>query len=209
MRAPEVPTRGHTERAASAESGDLTTLLSITPEDKASLQILVVDDERTLRESCATVLEHEGYKGIVVCGRGEEALDKLKHGRFDIVLADLYMAPVTGMDVLHAALHANRDTIVIVITGNPSVASSVEALRAGAWDYLPKPFSATHLQILIGRAAHTVKVGRETKQLQTELERQHGNSEKVTVLGTSPAFRKAIDLARKVAATDASVFLTG
>ncbi|HEX9486329.1 MAG TPA: sigma-54 dependent transcriptional regulator [Gemmatimonadales bacterium] len=204
MRVPER--RGRPDRVV--DTSGLATLLSLTPEDKAGLQILVVDDERTLRESCATVLEHDGYK-VTICGRGEEALDKLKRGRFDIVLVDLYMSPVTGMDVLAAALQANRDTIVIVITGNPSVASSVEALRAGAWDYLPKPFSATHLQILLGRAAHTFKVARETRQLQRELERQHGNSEKSTVLGVSPVFRKAIELARKVAATDASVLLTG
>jgi DNA-binding NtrC family response regulator len=200
--------RVRTQGAAPAESGDLTALLAITPQDKAGLQILVVDDERTLRESCATVLEHEGY-AVTVCGRGDEALDKLKHGRFDVVLVDLYLTPVTGMDLLHAALQANRDTIVIVITGNPSVGTSVEALRAGAWDYLPKPFSATHLLILIGRATHTIKVARESRQLRTELERQHGNSEKLTVLGISPPFRKAIELARRVAATDASVFLTG
>src|SRR6266571_807205 len=191
-----------------AENDGLAELLEITPEDKASLRVLVVDDERTLRESCATVLQHEGYN-VVVCGRGEEALDKLKHGRFDIVLVDLYMEPVTGMDVLRAALQANSETIVVVITGNPCVASSVKALRAGAWDYLPKPFSATHLQILAGRAAHTVKVARESRELQTELVRQHGNSEKLTILGISPGFRRAIELARKVAATDASVFLTG
>jgi len=86
MRVPE--SRGRPERAA--DTSGLATLLSITPEDKARLQILVADDERTLRESCATVLEHEGYK-VTICGRGEEALDKLKRGRFDIVLVDLYM----------------------------------------------------------------------------------------------------------------------
>ena len=197
-----------TARSVPVPNGDLTPPSLIAPEDKARVRIFIVDDERTMRESCATVLEHEGYK-VEVCGGGEEALDKLKRSRFDIVLVDLFLTPVSGMDVLQATLQANRDTIVIVITGNPSVASSVEALRAGAWDYLPKPFSATHLEILIGRAAHMVKVARETKQLQTDLEREHGNSEKVTVLGVSPNFRRAIDLARKVAATDASVLLTG
>src|SRR5579862_9210706 len=117
---------------AAAEStpspGGLTDLLAITPEDKASLRLLLVDDERTLRESCLSVLQHDGYN-VESCGRGDEALDKLKRGRFDIVLADLYMSPVTGMDVLRAALQANRDTLVIVITGNPTVGSSVEALR--------------------------------------------------------------------------------
>ena len=105
------------------------------------------------------------------------------------------------MELLKATLEANRDTIVVMMTGNPSVSSSVEALRAGAWDYLPKPFSATHLQILIGRAAHAVMVARESRQQQAKLEAEHGNSEKVAVLGVAPAFRRAIELARKVAAT--------
>jgi DNA-binding NtrC family response regulator len=82
-------------------------------------------------------------------------------------------------------------------------------LKAGAWDYLPKPFSATHLQVLIGRAAHAVFVAKESAALRSELERLHGHSEKVTILGASPAFRRVIHLAEKVAATDASVFITG
>jgi DNA-binding NtrC family response regulator len=95
------------------------------------------------------------------------------------------------------------------MTGNPSVATSIEALRAGAWDYLPKPFAASHLQILIGRAAHTVIVGRESKALDQALESRHGHSDKVTLLGASTAFQQVVALARKVAATDASVFISG
>jgi DNA-binding NtrC family response regulator len=96
-----------------------------------------------------------------------------------------------------------------MITGNPSVETSLEALRIGAWDYLPKPFSATHLQILIGRAAHAVMVARESYAMQAAFAREHGNSELVTVLGNAPAFKRAVDLARRVAPTDASVFITG
>src|SRR2546422_10279514 len=95
------------------------------------------------------------------------------------------------------------------MTGNPSVDSSVEALRQGAFDYLPKPFSATHLQVLIGRAVHTLLVARETRDQQAELERRHVHSDKIPLLGTAPAFRRGIELARKVAPTDASVFITG
>ena len=95
------------------------------------------------------------------------------------------------------------------MTGNPSVASSIEALRVGAWDYLPKPFSATHLQVLVGRASHAVLVTRETKALRQQLVQQNGNSDKITLLGVAPAFRKAVELARKVAPTDASVMITG
>ena len=88
--------------------------------------------------------------------RGEEAIDAAERQHFDIALVDLYMTPISGMDVLRAITNSSRDTLVVVMTGNPTVASSLDALRAGAWDYLPKPFSASHLQVLVGRAAHAV-----------------------------------------------------
>jgi DNA-binding NtrC family response regulator len=190
------------------DANNVNALLAIGPEAKARVRTLVVDDEHTLRESCASVLRVEGYD-VTVCGRGQEALDVLKRRPFDIVLVDLYMSQVDGLALLRAALATNPDTIVIVMTGNPSVESSIEALRQGAWDYLPKPFSAQHLQITIGRATHTVLVGQETREQQEELERQQAPSDKATLLGTSAAFRKAIELARRVAPTDASVFITG
>src|SRR5438876_1068080 len=136
-------------------------------------------------------------------------VDRRRWSRFDIVLLDLYMSDVTGYELLRVALEASPETIVIMMTGNPSVASSVEALRLGAWDYLPKPFSATHFQILIGRAVHTVSVALDSKQQQAEFARDHGNSDRVQVLGVAPVFRRAIELARRVAPTDASVFITG
>jgi len=186
----------------------LTDPLSLSPAAKASVQILIVDDERTLRESCASMLKHEGYN-VRVCSRGEEALETLKRVRFDIVLLDLYMAQVQGMELLRVTLETHPETIVIVMTGHPSVTSNLEALQAGAWDYLPKPFSATHMQILVGRAAHAVMVARETRELQAGSGNEGGTGEKVPLIGVSPSFRRAIDLARRVASTDASVFITG
>jgi DNA-binding NtrC family response regulator len=191
-----------------AQSRHVVSLPALTPELRASIQVLIVDDERTLRESCATVLRYEGYQ-VTLCGRGDEARDLLKRTKFDVVLLDLYMTEIPGMRLLRTCLEANPNTIAIMITGNPSVESSLEALRAGAWDYLPKPFSGTHLQILLGRAAHTVLVARESHVVQAEFVREHGNSERVTVLGAAPAFRRAVDLSRRVAPTDASVFITG
>ncbi len=175
---------------------------------KADIRILVVDDDRTLREGCASVLQLDGYS-VTFSGRGDEALELVKRRKFDIILVDLYLTPISGLDILKAALEAHRDTIVVVMTGNPSVTSSIEALRLGAWDYLPKPFSATHLQVLIGRASHAVMVARETNDLRLQLASQNGNSDKLTLLGVSPAFRRAVELARKVASTDASVMITG
>jgi len=175
---------------------------------KASIRVLVVDDDRTLREGCASVLQVEGYN-VTVCGRGDEALELVKRRKFDLVLCDLYMTPVAGTEILRATLEANRDTIVVVMTGNPSVQSSIEALRDGAWDYLPKPFSATHLQVLLGRAVHAIVVARETTEMRQQMLQQNGNSDKIVLLGISAPFRKAVELARKVAATNASVMICG
>ena len=110
----------------------------------------------SLREGCASVLQMDGHV-ITATGRGAEALELVRRKRFDLVLVDLYMTPVSGMEVLKAAVEAHKQVIVVVMTGNPTVASSIEALRAGAWDYLPKPFSASHLQVLVGRAAAAVR----------------------------------------------------
>jgi DNA-binding NtrC family response regulator len=192
---------------AGSESGARDPL-SIPADVKASIRVLVVDDERTLRESCASVLQMDGYN-VTLVGRGEEALDTVKRRKFDVILVDLYMSQVSGIDILRSALEAYKDTIVVVMTGNPSVTSSIEALRAGAWDYLPKPFSATHLQVLIGRASHAVMAAREAQDLRLQLMKQNGHSDKIALIGISPAFRKAVDLARKVAGTDASVFISG
>jgi DNA-binding NtrC family response regulator len=182
--------------------------MSIPADLKASLRLLIVDDDRTLREGCASVLQLDGYN-VTAIGRGDEAVEAVKRRKFDIALLDLYMTPVSGMDILRATLEAHRDTLVVVMTGNPSVTTSIEALRAGAWDYLPKPFSASHLQVLLGRAAHAVMVARETRDMRSQMLTQSGNSDKMTLLGVSPAFRQAVELARKVAATDASVMITG
>ena len=186
----------------------ISDALSITPEQKATIRILVVDDDRTLREGCASALQVEGYN-VTALGRGDEALDIVRRRKFDIVLVDLFMTPVPGAEILAATLQANKDTIVVMMTGNPTVETSIETLRAGAWDYLPKPFSATHLQILIGRAAHSVLVARDVREQRTRAVTQHGNSDRVVLLGMSPAFRKAVELARKVAGTDASVMISG
>ena len=128
------------DRSGTAPSDPSRDPFNIPSEVKASIRVLVVDDERTLRESCASVLQMDGYN-VTLVGRGEEALETVKRRKFDIILVDLYMSQISGLEILRATLQAYKDTIVVVMTGNPSVTSSIEALRAGAWDYLPKPFS--------------------------------------------------------------------
>ena len=198
----------HGGSASRADRRDVE-LTEVDKEDRASVEILVVDDEHSLRESCASLLRGSGFS-VTVCGRGDDAQRLLRNRRFDIVLVDLYMPRVSGLEVIETALEANPDTVAIVMTGNPSVESSVAALRAGAWDYLPKPFSATHFEILVGRAAHAVLVGRESARAnESSLAPVDGLSAHVRLYGASRQLRKVIELATKVARTDASVFITG
>lgn len=204
MRTPDSITGGPLGSSSHSE------LIAVDTDQRKSIEVLVIDDEHSLRESCASLLRTEGFT-VSVCGRGDDALQLVRNRTFDIVLLDLYMSEVSGLELMEAATTAgNGDTLVIVMTGNPSVESSVTALRAGAWDYLPKPFSATHFEILMGRAAHAVMVARDSRELEASVRSEsRGHSDRVRLFGESDVLRKVIDLASKVSRTDASVFLTG
>ncbi|HVH40359.1 MAG TPA: sigma-54 dependent transcriptional regulator [Gemmatimonadaceae bacterium] len=173
----------------------------------ATISVIVAEEDHALREACATALRQEGYD-VTTVARGDEAQTLLRRRAFDIALIHLRMAKVDGLALMRAALLTNPDTLVVMTTGEPSVASNVDVLREGAWDYLPKPFSATHLQLLVGRGAHAVLSRRSTPGL-GQVIREVPTDESVTLLGTTPVFRRAVDLAAKVATTDASVFITG
>lgn len=184
-------------------------LPAVSDDDRASIQVLIVDDEQSLAESCASLLRNEGLS-VTVSRRGDDAQRMIRNRPYDILLVDQQMPRLSGLYILQTALEVNPATIGIVMTGSPSVESSVAALRAGAWDYLPKPFSATHFSILVGRAAHAVVLAREGAQTTASaLEPRSGHMEGIPLYGQSRALRDVIRLADKVARTDASVFITG
>ncbi len=179
---------------------------SYTPHTER-MRALIVDDDRTLREGCASVLRAEGIN-VEVTGRGEEAIQMIHRSRFDIMLVDVYLEPVSGIDVLKAVMATSPSTLVVLMTGNPSVDSSIEAMRIGAWDYLPKPYSGTQLQLLVGRAAHAVTARREREAPPSDSALALGTDGSV-LLGTSTAFKNAVDLAKRAAPTNASVMIVG
>ncbi|PYO92426.1 MAG: hypothetical protein DMD62_13275 [Gemmatimonadetes bacterium] len=174
----------------------------------STIRVLIVEDEDTLRESCASVLSDDGYN-VSTTGVAREAENLLRHSVFDVLLLDWYMSDIPGAQLLPVALAANPMTRVIAVTGKATLASSLEAMRIGAWAYLPKPFSAVQLAIVVGQAVHATLAARESLQRSHELEQLGENSDKIRILGHAPAFRGAISRARKVAPTDASVLLTG
>ncbi|HEX7120376.1 MAG TPA: sigma-54 dependent transcriptional regulator [Longimicrobiales bacterium] len=217
MTTPEPPLRPRAAREREATStrsappgadDDPAVALPIPPEVKSRFRVLIVDPDPAQCEACARVLEADGYR-VSTCSRGPEAEAHLRRSALDIVLLDLQIQQAAGLELLRECLRANPDAAVITTSGVPSVHTSMEALRAGAWEYLPKPFSAVHLQLLIEQATYRLLQKRRATNARAELETRHSHSSKMTLLGVSPAFAAVVELARKVAPTDASVFISG
>ena len=113
--------------------------------------VLVVDDEKTVCNSCKKILTREGYK-VDVALSGEEALNKVQGNRFDAVIADWKMPEIDGLEVARRIKKENPNIAVILITGYPSVETSIQAMRSGVSDYVPKPFTPEELSDAMVRA---------------------------------------------------------
>jgi two-component system, NtrC family, response regulator AtoC len=174
-------------------------------ESGAPLTVLIVDDEERLAHSCRRILEQEGYR-TQVTGRGRDALDLIRRAPPDIVLTDLMLPDVDGITLVREARQLQPELLLIMITGFATVDSSIEAIKAGAYDYIPKPFTATQLQILVGRAARQVRLARVNAALRDQLQERYALE---NVIGTSAAMEKVYALVHRVAPTDASVFVVG
>src|SRR5688572_14893699 len=127
---------------------------------RASLRVLIVECDDSLREGCLAVLRGEGYNATGV-SRGDEALRMIPKKKFEIILVNLFMSGVSGMKILETARETSSDSLIILMTGNPSVETNIRALQAGAWEYLAMPFTAEQLQLVVGRAAHEVLTARD------------------------------------------------
>ena len=135
-------------------------------------KILVIDDEAVMRDGCCRILATEGCD-VLTAANGEEGLAVIKGDPegFEVVLLDLKMPGMGGMEVLEAALEANPALLVVVITGYATVDSAVEAMKKGAYDFLPKPFSPDQLRLIISRVQEKRRLELEAEQLRAEAAR--------------------------------------
>jgi DNA-binding NtrC family response regulator len=120
-----------------------------------SIRILVVDDEIPVCNSIASALGETGYE-IDTALSGEEAIKKNDTHPYDLIITDLMMPGISGMDLLKALMERDNNTRVIMITGYPSAQSAVEAVKLGAVDYLPKPFTPEQLRAMVVRIVETL-----------------------------------------------------
>lgn len=166
--------------------------------------ILVVDDEVKMGVLVAGTLEDEGYS-VTRTEAGEEALSLLNSQRYDVVVTDLKMSPISGLTILKETKKKHPETIVILMTAHASAETAVSAMKSGAADYLIKPFSLDELVMLVKRQLHSRKLADKVEVLTTDLDRYVSTN----FVGTSAALKVVLDMVQRVAKTDAGVMITG
>jgi DNA-binding NtrC family response regulator len=168
-------------------------------------RILVVDDERDICKAVEFLLSREGYK-MAVAGSGEEALKKIETEDFDLVITDLKMEGIDGMQVLERALAISPNLIVVIMTAFASVESAVKAMKKGASDYIVKPFINEDVKMTVKRLLEHKKVLMENLVLRQQLSQQFGCREFV---GVSPQIFKVFEVLEKVIPTRSSILILG
>ncbi len=168
-------------------------------------RILVVDDEQIIRESISYILRKEGF-AVAEAENGKVAYDKLLAEPFDIIITDLEMPEMKGIELLERVMHMNPQTSVIIITAYGSLETAIAALRAGASDYILKPVEFDELLVKIRRLLEHKKLALENQYLRREL---HRRSDFSNLVGKSAPMQCVFEMIKKVSATDSTVLVTG
>lgn len=167
--------------------------------------ILVVDDEKGQREILNTILQKEGYRIVDVPG-GREAQEQLEKGEFDLILTDLKMQGMSGMELMEKILVENPQQCVVMMTAHGTIDSAVEAMKKGAFDYLEKPLERDDLLLTIQRALEHVALLRENKVLHKKLAEVQGIA---NIIGEHPKIKEVFRVISKIAPTNSTVLVYG
>ncbi len=168
-------------------------------------RILLVEDDDSLRRVTQVQLEQAGYE-VSTASRAAEALALLERSPQDLVITDLKMPGMSGMELLRRIKAEYPEIVVIVVTAFGTIESAVEAMRIGAYDYITKPVHFDALRLVVGRALEHLQLRREVEYLRRSLDRKYGFE---NILGHSPALLETLDAAARVAPTDATVLIRG
>jgi DNA-binding NtrC family response regulator len=166
-------------------------------------KILIVDDDLDIREVIRDRLKAMGFE-VVEASDGEQALARLREDSPAITLLDLQMLKKSGLDVLKAIHDEGIETTTIIMTAYGTIEKAVEAMRAGAYDFLTKPFSSGHLEVVIGKALEREALKRQNLLLAGEVRRQD-----LPIIGHSPSILNAIDFTKRAAASSSTILLQG
>jgi NtrC-family two-component system response regulator AlgB len=175
------------------------------PASSSNLQILVVDDEANIRKTLAVCLETGGHKVLGVSNY-QDALAEASRRSFDLAFVDLRLGTEDGLDLIPTLLSTSPWLKVIVITAYASIDTAVEAIRRGATDYIPKPFTPAQINLAVEKVFERRTLEQKIAALQEDLGREHPEVDFST---TSPTLQKAVNMARQVAKSEATVLLRG
>ena len=167
--------------------------------------ILVIDDEKNIREGLSMALEDEGYE-VITAEDGKKGLEKALYDAVDLIITDLRMPLISGEEILKKVVTELPSIPVIVLTGHGTVELAVEAMRIGAYDFLTKPLDLDRLFRLVKRALENRALVLQKKELEERLEK---NTSIENIIGNSSAIRKIFEEIKKVAPTKATVLITG
>ncbi len=165
-------------------------------------KILVIDDERSIRNTLKEILEFEKFE-VEVAEDGPEGLEKIEKNGFDVVLCDIKMPRMDGLEVLEHILKTDPDITVVMISGHGTIDTAVEAIKKGAFDFISKPLDLNRLLITIRNAMDKTKLVTETRVLKHKVSKTH------EMIGESAALEGIREMIQRVAPTDARVFITG
>jgi DNA-binding NtrC family response regulator len=166
--------------------------------------ILVIDDDLRMKQLIEEILAEEGYE-VESLSDSREALLLLKEKHYDIIITDLKMPYVDGMDILAYAKQINPDALVIMITAHGTIESAIEAVKKGAYDYIQKPFDPDHLLLIINRASEHLRLIYENKRLAGEVRSFFQGD----IIGTSKAIEDIKSLIEKVSPLDTTILIQG
>lgn len=167
--------------------------------------ILVVDDEKSMRELLVIVLEKDGHQ-VATARNGEVAVKMIEESDFDVVLTDINMPRANGIDVLDAVKRIHSSTPVIMMTAFASAETAVETMKKGAYDYITKPFKIEDLQLIIKNAVEKKQLSAENTYLKTALKDKY---EFANIIGKSEAMQKVFEYISKVSNSNATVLIGG
>ncbi|MFW5687365.1 MAG: sigma-54-dependent transcriptional regulator [Bacteroidota bacterium] len=165
-------------------------------------RILVIDDERSIRNTLKDILEYEKFE-VDLAEDGFEGLEKAAQTQYDVILCDIKMPRMDGMEVLEKLLEINRDNTVVMISGHGSIETAVEAIKKGAYDFISKPPDINRMLITIRNALDKTQLVTETRVLKRKVSKTYD------MIGESEAIVHIKEMIERVAPTDARIFITG
>ncbi len=167
--------------------------------------ILIIDDDTAIRDGCAQVLKKSGYD-VIESPTGKDGLEKVDRYEFDLILVDLKLPDIHGLDLIRSTRERDLSVPIVVITGYGTIQNAVEAMRLGASDFLPKPFEPDELRLVVQRNLKAHRLAIENLYLREELKKKEGERR---IVGNSAQMEALFHQVKTIASTDSTVLITG